>query len=116
MENYQILGLIGSLLLLLSFFLMPFGGYMMGGGMMGGMMGGYRGGMFYYPFIIAIPSLILGLVGSLINDKQIGGILLIVVAVLSLPVFFGFFGVSFALLLIAGILALTTKGGKTTTT
>lgn len=48
-----------------------------GGGMMGGMMGGYRGGMFYYPFIIAIPSLILGLVGSLINDKQIGGILLL---------------------------------------
>jgi uncharacterized membrane protein len=34
-----------------------------GGGMMGGMMGGYRGGMFYHPFIIAIPSLILGLVG-----------------------------------------------------
>ena len=29
----------------------------------GGMMGGDRGGMFYYPFIIAIPSLILGLVG-----------------------------------------------------
>jgi hypothetical protein len=65
---------------------MPFGGYMMGGGMMGG----YRGGMFYYPFIIAIPSLILGLVGSLINDKQIGGILLIVVAVLSVPVFSDF--------------------------
>lgn len=105
MENYQVLGLIGSLLLILGFFIMPMFYY---GGMMGGMMGGYYGGPmhFRFPFFIAIPALVLGLIGSLINDRQIGGILLLVAAVLSLPVFFGLFGISFVLLLIAGLLAL----------
>lgn len=101
MENYQVLGLIGSLLLILGFFIMPMFYY-------GGMMGGYYGGPmhFRFPFFIAIPAIVLGLIGSLINDRQIGGILLLVAAVLSLPVFFGLFGISFVLLLIAGLLAL----------
>jgi len=102
----QILGLIGSLLLLVALFI-PFMFYGYGYGMMGrvGMMGGP---FFFFPFI-AIPALILGLVGSLINDRQIGGILLIIAAILSLPVFFGFFGISFVLLLIGGLLALFKK-------
>lgn len=107
MENYQVLGLIGSLLLILGFFIMPMFYY---GGMMGGMMGYYGGPMhFGFPFLITIPALVLGLIGSLINDRQIGGILLLIAAVLSLPVFFGLFGISFVLLLIAGILALSKR-------
>lgn len=104
METYQILGLIGSLLLLVALFI-PFMFY--GYDMMGRvcMMGGP---FFFFPFI-AIPALILGLVGSLISDRQIGGILLIIAAILSLPVFFGFFGISFVLLLIGGLLALFKK-------
>ncbi|BDC17313.1 hypothetical protein [Acidianus sp. HS-5] len=115
MENYQILGIVGSILLLLGL-IIPFyiGYYFMEGyygGMMGRMMGGYpHGGMILvFPTIIAVPALVLGLIGSLISDRQTGGILLIIAAVLSIPVFFGFFGISFILLLIAGILALTQK-------
>ncbi|BDB99546.1 hypothetical protein [Saccharolobus caldissimus] len=110
METYQILGLIGSLLLLVALFI-PFMFYGYGYGMMGrvGMMGGMMGGPFFFFPFIAIPALILGLVGSLISDRQIGGILLIIAAVLSLPVFFGFFGISFVLLLIGGLLALFKK-------
>ncbi|MQL56493.1 hypothetical protein [Acidianus ambivalens] len=115
MENYQVLGIVGSVLLLVAF-VIPFymGYYFMGGyygGMMGGMMGGYphRAIFFAFPVIMALPALVLGLIGSLISDRQIGGVLLIIAAVLSIPVFFGFFGISFILLLIAGILALTQK-------
>jgi hypothetical protein len=35
--------------------------------------------------------------------------LLIIASILSLPIFFGFFGVSFALLLTSGIIALTKR-------
>ncbi|WP_240872269.1 hypothetical protein [Acidianus infernus] len=61
------------------------------GGYYGGMMGGYLHRVIFFAF----PALILG---SLISDRQIGGILLIIAAVLSIPVFFGFFGISFILL------------------
>ncbi|MCY0883708.1 MAG: hypothetical protein OWQ50_08060, partial [Acidianus infernus] len=95
MENYQVLGIVGSILLLVAF-VIPF--YMDYYFMDGAMMGGYLHRAIFFAF----PALILG---SLISDRQIGGILLIIAAVLSIPVFFGFFGISF--ILFAGILALT---------
>ncbi|QIW23805.1 hypothetical protein EWF20_06310 [Sulfolobus sp. S-194] len=107
MENYQILGLVGSILLLvfivpafMFFFNRPY--------MMGGMMG-YGFMMMGFPFFFMfIPAFILGIIGSLINDRMVAGILLILASIFSLP--FGFLGIiPFILLLIAGILALTTK-------
>ncbi|TRM87378.1 hypothetical protein DJ529_08730, partial [Sulfolobus sp. C3] len=88
METYQILGIVASILILVSLFIMmtmSFPYY----GMMGGRFAMMRG-FFFMPFFVAIPSLVLGLIGSLISDKQVGGILLIIASVLSLPVFFGF--------------------------
>jgi hypothetical protein len=106
MESYQILGIIGSALLLvpivlftttpmMTYYPMPHMGYMMG--------------WYYFPYFIGFPAVILGLIGSLINDKLIGGVLLIIASILSLPIFFGFFGISFALLLASGIMAITKR-------
>ncbi|MEM4086689.1 MAG: hypothetical protein QXR34_10090 [Saccharolobus sp.] len=104
METYQILGLIGSLLLLIlivPFFAFTYHHAYQGYGMM------YR--MFFVlPFFILIPFA-LGIIGSFITDKIIAGILLIIASIFSLPIFFGIFGISFILLLIAGILALAKK-------
>ena len=106
MENYQVLGLIGSILLLV--FIVPvfaFAFAFHGPYMMGGMMGRF---MMGYIFAFAFIPFILGVIGSLINDRTVAGVLLILASVLSLP--FGFFGIiPFVLLLIAGILALTKK-------
>ncbi len=107
METYQILGIIGSLLLVLAAFI-PFA---YGVGMMGymGYMG-YRGHfLYFFPVFFILPALVLGIVGSAITDRLIAGILLVLAAVFSMPVMFGFFGISFVLLLIAGILALTRR-------
>ncbi|BBG23316.1 hypothetical protein IC006_0600 [Sulfuracidifex tepidarius] len=83
MENYQILGLVVSLLLILTFFIHPFFNGMMT------MMGGF-GYMTFFPMFIGIPALVLGIVGSLIDNREAGGILLLIAAFLSLPAFFGF--------------------------
>ncbi|AWR98224.1 hypothetical protein DFR86_03975 [Acidianus sulfidivorans JP7] len=115
METYQILGIVGSLLLLVAIFVIPFF-FMYGFGMMG-FMGypmynsvGYHHYFFFFPFLFFIlPAVILGLIGSLINNRDASGILLIVASFVSLPVMFGFFGISFILLLVAGILALTSN-------
>ena len=119
MENYQILGIIGSALLVvgvvLFFYLssvympnpiyarMPMHmGYPM-------MYGGYP--IFYSPFMLAISivPIALGFVGSFITERIVAGVLLILASIFSLPIMFGFFGISFTLLLIAGILALVRK-------
>ncbi len=103
METYQILGLIGSMLLVIAIvtplFLYPrYTSGMMFGGMMGfGMMPGMA-------FFLVIPF-VLGVVGSLISDETAAGILLILASVFSLIA--GFIGIiSFVLLLMSGILAL----------
>jgi len=93
--------LVGSLLLILTFFIHAFFNGMMG------MMGGF-GYMTFFPMFFGIPALVLGIVGSLI-DREAGGILLLIAAFLSLPAFFGFFGISSVLLLLAGIFALTKR-------
>jgi hypothetical protein len=72
------------------------------------------GGMMFYGFMefLVIPAFVLGIIGSLISDKTIAGVLLVLAAVLSIPAM-GFIGIiSFILLLIAGILAFT-SGKKT---
>lgn len=106
METYQVLGLIGAILVIVIgifmatltyrfFYYYPYGG-MMGFGMM----------MFLFPAYAIIPGA-LGLVGALINNRVASGILLILASFMSLPVFFGAFGIGFVLMLIGGILALT---------
>ncbi|MBW9141816.1 MAG: hypothetical protein K1T65_09100, partial [Candidatus Aramenus sp.] len=62
---------------------------------------------FFFPLVFVTVPFVLGLVGSIIKDRKVAGVLLILASVFSLPIFFGVFGVSFVLLLIAGILALT---------
>ncbi|BFI74559.1 hypothetical protein [Sulfurisphaera ohwakuensis] len=106
METYQILGLIGSILLLV--FLIPaFMFFFNRPHIIGGMMG-YGFMMMGYPFLFVFIPAILGIIGSLINDRIVAGVLLILASIFSLP--FGFFGIiPFILLLIAGILALTSK-------
>lgn len=114
MENYQILGLVGSILLIPAIFtpylfMVSYNTvYYAHYAMMNWMMPGFTWLIFPFMFI-GIPAIILGLIGSLISDKLVGGILLIIAAVLSIPLFFGFFGISLALLLASGILALTKK-------
>ncbi|MBP1358202.1 MAG: hypothetical protein JZD40_06940, partial [Sulfolobus sp.] len=88
-----------------------------GSGMMGqnygrGMMGG---GMMYggFSFFLIIPAFILGIIGSLISDRTVAGVLLILASVFSLPAM-GFLGfIPFILLLIAGILALSSSNKRT---
>ncbi|MCY0859236.1 MAG: hypothetical protein OWQ54_02270 [Sulfolobaceae archaeon] len=107
METYRALGLIGAILvivigLLMSIFFFRFYPYhfgMMGFGMM----------MFGFPFFFALIPGVMGLIGALINDKIASGVLLIIASFLSLPVFFGAFGIGFVLMLVGGILALTSK-------
>ncbi|MEM1599701.1 MAG: hypothetical protein QXW51_02625 [Sulfolobaceae archaeon] len=112
METYQILGLIGSLLLLIliiPFFAFTYHHAYQGYGIVGRHFYGMMYGMFFVlPFFILIPFA-LGIIGSFITDKIIAGILLIIASIFSLPIFFGIFGISFILLLIAGILALAKK-------
>ncbi|PSO05278.1 hypothetical protein B9Q04_19015 [Candidatus Marsarchaeota G2 archaeon BE_D] len=117
MQTYQTVGLIGSVLLLVGAILMVFYipyGYRYGWWMMDAPM--MYGSGFYYPPVfmipfIAIPALVFGLAGSVVPDRLTGGVLLIISSILSLPVLFGVFGFSFALLLLSGIVALT---GRTT--
>jgi len=120
MESYQILGIIGSALLIvgvvLFFYLssvymsypmyarMPLHmGYPM-------MYTGYPI-LIYSPFMLAISivPIALGLIGSFITERIVAGVLLILASIFSLPIIFGFYGISFTLLLIAGILALVRK-------
>lgn len=101
MENYRFLGLVGSILLILTFNHPSFNGMM-------GMMGDFSYTPFF-PMFLGILALVLGIVGSLIDNKEVGGKLLLIAAFLSLPAFFGFFGISFVLLLLAGIFALTKR-------
>ncbi|QXJ29254.1 hypothetical protein J5U23_02123 [Saccharolobus shibatae B12] len=107
MENYQILGLVGSLLLIVGIAI-PFAFFYPRYGMMG------YGGMMFYGFMgfLVISAFVLGIIGSLISERTIAGVLLVLAAVLPIPAM-GFIGiVSFILLLIAGILAFT-SGKKT---
>ncbi|WP_009988384.1 hypothetical protein [Saccharolobus solfataricus] len=62
-----------------------------------------------YYMIVSVVPVVLGLIGSFITDKIAAGILLILASLSSLIILFGFYGISFVLLLIAGILALTKK-------
>lgn len=109
METYQVLGLVGSLLLVLALAMMfgmalvPFGFGMMGH------MRWYMGFLPLFPLFIGVPSIVLGIVGSVVADRVAAGILLILAGILSLPIFFGFFGISFILLIIAGALALSKR-------
>ncbi|QKR01114.1 hypothetical protein GWK48_10230 [Metallosphaera tengchongensis] len=73
-----------------------------------GMMGGMMGPGFFFPVFFFVP-MVMGIIGSLIGDRVAGGVLLILAALFSLPLFFGFFGISFVLLLVGGILALSRK-------
>lgn len=90
METYQILGLIGSLLLIIvliipiSFFYYHYS--MMGyyGGMMG--FGMFYGGFFF--LFLPILAFILGIIGSLISDRTIAGVLLIIASIFSLTAMF----------------------------
>ncbi|HWQ16233.1 MAG TPA: hypothetical protein VNL13_00155 [Sulfolobales archaeon] len=109
METYQILGLVGSLLLVLALAIMMLGMTVtsIGFGMMGPMM--WPMGFFPFFLFVGIPSIVLGIVGSVIPDRTAAGVLLILAGILSLPVFFGFFGISFILLIVAGALALSKK-------
>ncbi|MEM0272300.1 MAG: hypothetical protein QW514_07155 [Thermoprotei archaeon] len=122
MRTYQVLGLIGSVLLLVGLFISlsiyalygygyryGYGWGMMGIHMYGWGFGPYGGGfgpMFFAFWLMVFPALALGLAGSVVPDRVVGGVLLIIASILSLPVFFGVFGVSFVLLLLAGIMAL----------
>ncbi|GAY25793.1 hypothetical protein ATG_09960 [Desulfurococcaceae archaeon AG1] len=108
METYQILGLVGSLLLVLALAIMMLGMAVMPVGF--GMMGPMMWSMGFFPFfLIGLPSVVLGILGSAISDRTAAGVLLILAGILSLPVFFGFFGISFILLIVAGALALSKK-------
>ncbi|MEM0472873.1 MAG: hypothetical protein DJ555_00810 [Desulfurococcaceae archaeon] len=109
METYQILGLVGSLLLVLALAIMMLGMAVMpvGFGMMGPMM--MPMGFFPVFLFIGLPSVVLGIVGSVISDRTAAGALLILAGILSLPIFLGFFGISFILLIIAGALALSKR-------
>ncbi|MHB8568478.1 MAG: hypothetical protein ACYC7D_11365 [Nitrososphaerales archaeon] len=133
MQSYQILGLIGGIITLIVAALLSF---MMSFALVGGMMGGFYGGImsksgmmssgytgssFTLPFafmigftIIGIVAGILGIAGSTVANRQAAGILLIIGAIISLPVFFGAFGIGFILMLIGGIIALTSGGLRAT--
>ncbi len=67
----------------------------------------------FYPYMIMqmTISLISGLIGIaayFVDDKMVSGILFIVAAFSSIPVFFGGFGIGFVLLIVAGIITLLT--------
>jgi hypothetical protein len=113
-ETYQVLGLVGSLLLVVAIIIpltfAPYGMYGGTGYPMMGMMGGYYGHPLVFPILyIGIPAILLGLVGSLVQDRTAAGILLILAGVLSIPILFGFFGISLVLLILAGVLALSKR-------
>jgi hypothetical protein len=112
METYQVLGLSGSIVILavsllglLSFQTV----YNHMGGMMGYTMMGYPSFWMPWYFMMSLPSFILGIIGSLVSDKTASGVMLIIASILSLPVFFGAFGISFALLIAAGIMAIAKR-------
>ncbi|AWR98434.1 hypothetical protein [Metallosphaera hakonensis] len=102
METYQVLGLVGAFLLLLPLLFIPL--FSFRSPMMG---------MMTFPIrffsLMFIPAFVLGIVGSLIADRTAAGVLLVISAIFSLPMLFGVFGISFVLLLIAGVLALSRK-------
>ncbi len=103
METYQVLGLIGTLFLLVAFMplFLAFSFIHHDMRVVFGMLS------FFFLLVSVTVPFVLGLVGSIIKDRKVAGVLLILASVFSLPIFFGVFGVSFVLLLIAGILALT---------
>jgi hypothetical protein len=103
-ETYQVLGLIGTLFLLVGAFMPLFFSFSFMGP---GMMMGFGRPFFFFPLVFVMVPFVLGLIGSIIGDRKVAGVLLLLASVFSLPMFFGVFGVSFVLLLIAGILALT---------
>ncbi len=67
-------------------------------------MGGF--GYMTFSVFLGIPVLVLGIMGSLIDNREARGTLLLIAAFLFLS---GFFGISFVLLLPAGIFALTKR-------
>lgn len=131
METYRTLGIIGGILVLILSFAFPLMAPTFFAGGLGNMMGGFYGGMMggsgpYYgasqssvfPFffmvgftILGIIAGALGIVGSVISNRLVAGILLIIGAILSLPVFMGGFGIGFLFMLVAGILALVNASG-----
>ena len=67
----------------------------------------------FYPYMImqmtiTLISGLIGIAAYFIDDKMVSGILFIVAAFSSIPVFFGGFGIGFVLLIIAGIITLLT--------
>jgi hypothetical protein len=64
--------------------------------------------------LIGIISGVLGIVGSAVNSYVGGGVLLILGALFSLPVFFGVFGIAFILMLIGGILGIADRNNAYT--
>ncbi|MEM0374012.1 MAG: hypothetical protein QXL33_07805 [Sulfolobaceae archaeon] len=113
MESYQILGIIGSALLIIGVLLLlfiPHYWLLMPMGYMQMHMGYYMLQIHpTYYIIVSVVPIILGLVGSFISDKIAAGILLILASLSSLIILFGFYGISFVLLLVSGILALTRR-------
>ncbi len=128
METYRTLGIIGGILVLILSFAFPLMAPMFFAGAMGNMMGGFYGAMMggsggagnssVFPFFFLVGFTILGIIagalgimGSVISSRLVAGILLIIGAILSLPVFMGGFGIGFLFILVAGILALVNASG-----
>jgi len=114
MESYQILGIIGSALLILGvilFFFFLSSVYMFHHIYTTMPMHMIYPALIYSPFmlLISIVPIALGLIGSFITERIAAGVLLILASIFSLPIIFGFYGIAFVLLLVAGILALVRK-------
>jgi len=113
MENYQILGIIGSALLIIGVILFFYLSSVYMSYPMYERMPMHMGYpiLIYSPFmlVISIVPIALGLIGSFITERIAAGVLLILASIFSLPIIFGFYGIAFTLLLVAGILALVRK-------
>jgi hypothetical protein len=57
--------------------------------------------------IVCVIAGVLGIIGAGVGNRIAGGVLLIIAAVMPLAVAFGIFGVGFVLMLVAGILGLS---------
>jgi len=113
MENYQILGIIGSALLIVGVVLFFYLSSVYMSYPMYARMPMHMGYpiLIYSSFIllISIVPIALGLIGSFITERIAAGVLLILASIFSLPIIFGFYGIAFIFLLVAGILALVRK-------
>ncbi len=63
----------------------------------------YSSTMYYSFIIIGILGGIVGIVGAFMRDPYWAGALMLIGAMLSVPLYFGFFGIAFLLMVLSGL-------------